>query len=144
MYIEIDGWKNKLLFSASHIILKHKKCSQIHGHTYGIRVKIYGRLKNDMIVDFLDLKKILKDIIKKYDHRVILPKKNIIVKNDMVIFDKYSFPNEDVIILKYNNITAENLALELHKELTEKLKSYSNISKIELCVDEGYGQGVWV
>lgn len=51
-------------------------CSNLHGHTYKLEVTVTGRRIKDeenpkcgMIIDFKDLKKIVKDtVIDKYDH----------------------------------------------------------------------------
>ncbi|MEM0334440.1 MAG: 6-pyruvoyl tetrahydropterin synthase family protein, partial [Thermoplasmata archaeon] len=77
MKIEIDGWKFNLRFSASHFIPFHGKCSRLHGHDYGIKLVLEGDLdENYMLMDFIELKKAIREIIEKIDHHVLLPKKS--------------------------------------------------------------------
>lgn len=49
------------------------KCKEMHGHTYRLRVWIEG--KPDPVIgwvmDFADLKKIIKPVIEKIDHTVL-------------------------------------------------------------------------
>lgn len=59
-------------FDAAHFLTKyHGKCENLHGHTYRLRVTVRGEIQEDgMVVDFLELKKIVKEkILDKFDHR---------------------------------------------------------------------------
>jgi len=59
-------------FDSSHSLSWHKgKCKNLHGHTYKLEVSIKGELnENGIVMDFSDLKKIVKKIIlEKYDHQ---------------------------------------------------------------------------
>jgi len=153
MYIEIDGWKIGLTFSSAHLIPGHSKCSRMHGHQYGIKVKIHGNEVKGMIVDFHYLKDILRNFREMIDHRLILPipgKSDFIhveVKEETayVSFDnkKYSLPVGDCIFLPIQVPTAENLSAYLAEVLAKEMKKFENINKVEACIDEGAGQGVW-
>jgi 6-pyruvoyltetrahydropterin/6-carboxytetrahydropterin synthase len=46
------------------------KCENLHGHTYKLEVSVVGRINNeDMVIDFIDLKNIVKENILKFlDH----------------------------------------------------------------------------
>ncbi|WP_041277452.1 6-pyruvoyl trahydropterin synthase family protein [Desulfotalea psychrophila] len=46
------------------------KCSQLHGHTYCLRITITGKVQpNGMVLNFTDLKQIVEEkIIARYDH----------------------------------------------------------------------------
>ncbi|ADC65591.1 6-pyruvoyl tetrahydropterin synthase and hypothetical protein [Ferroglobus placidus DSM 10642] len=60
------------VFSAAHYIPEHWKCGKIHGHNFKVEVEIEGEVKeNGMVMDFLDLKKELKEVLKEFDHRII-------------------------------------------------------------------------
>lgn len=59
-------------FDSAHFLTKyHGKCEYLHGHTYKLRVTVEGDVAdNGLVIDFLILKKIVKDrIIDKFDHR---------------------------------------------------------------------------
>lgn len=58
-------------------------CRNIHGHSYKMVLEIEGKVqKNGMIIDFYDLGKIVKPIIKNYDHAFMCYFKDM----DMLLF----------------------------------------------------------
>lgn len=68
-------------FETAHALWGYDgKCSNIHGHSYKLTVSISGPLiqddtavKNGMIIDFSDLKKIVKsNIIEHFDHALLV------------------------------------------------------------------------
>jgi len=54
---------------AAHYLPGHEKCGRLHGHTYQIDVTIEGDHKGGMVLDFADLKKVVREVLAKYDHR---------------------------------------------------------------------------
>jgi 6-pyruvoyltetrahydropterin/6-carboxytetrahydropterin synthase len=148
--LEIDGWKINIRFSSSHLLIGHKKCRLLHGHTYAIHSHVYGE-KDDkgFIVDFSLLKSILREIAEKLDHRILIPNKN----QNVTVSDKeirinvdgknYVFPREDCILLPLKSTTAENLAEYILDKLLKKIDLPKNVKKIDIGVDEDFGQGAW-
>jgi 6-pyruvoyltetrahydropterin/6-carboxytetrahydropterin synthase len=65
----------KFEFEAAHYLEPEEifgKCSNMHGHTYKMEVSVTGELKNGMVINFTDLKRIVKDnIIDKCDHSIL-------------------------------------------------------------------------
>jgi len=62
----------EVYFDAAHSLPKYKgKCERFHGHTYKLEVTVEGNLgKEGMVIDFNELKKIVKEkILKELDHR---------------------------------------------------------------------------
>ncbi len=53
----------------AHYLPGHTKCGTLHGHTYRVEVTVEGENKTGMIIDFADLKGILREILGIYDHR---------------------------------------------------------------------------
>lgn len=151
MFLYLDGWKLHLQFSACHFIPYQNKCERLHGHTYAVSLMIHGKLNKDrVLIDFGIVKNAVKKIIREFDHKIILPKKSKIIKikvkeNVEVNFDKkyYSFPISDVLILNTISTSAEDLANYIAEKLLEEL-NFENIEKIEVGLDEGFGQGAWV
>ena len=45
---------------SAHYLVGHDKCSKLHGHTYKIEVTVEGENNDGMVIDFYELKKILK------------------------------------------------------------------------------------
>jgi 6-pyruvoyltetrahydropterin/6-carboxytetrahydropterin synthase len=150
--IELNGWRLGIFFSACHLLFGMNKCSRLHGHTYAIHVKICGAKDElGMVLDFIKVKQALKEIIKNLDHRVLLPKsyvKQEAGKIKIIVNTKeYIFPSEDVVLLELEHVTAENLAAYLLEKFIKELKLESKrktITELELGLDEGWGQGVWV
>jgi 6-pyruvoyltetrahydropterin/6-carboxytetrahydropterin synthase len=64
----------ELEFCAAHILTGHKgKCANLHGHNYRVNVCIDGHELNELglLIDFADLKKIVKEVINQLDHKYI-------------------------------------------------------------------------
>ena len=149
-YISIDGWHAHIRFSAAHFIPEYEKCGRLHGHTYAVHVKITGTIDDSgIILDFSVLKSKLHDIINILDHKIIIPNKNKMLSiskdNTSITLSShgktYMFPIEDCVLLPIHSSSAENLSLYILNSLIKELGPPSNISSIEIGVDEGYGQG---
>jgi 6-pyruvoyltetrahydropterin/6-carboxytetrahydropterin synthase len=152
-YITIDGWKSNIRFSSAHIIPEYEKCGRLHGHSYAVHIKIVGEPDNKgIIVDFTLLKRTLKEIADKLDHKILIPEKNNIAKIEkqresvkIVSLNKeYVFPIEDCIFLPISSTSAENLAEYVLDLFLKKIKLPKKVKSIEIGVDEGYGQGAKV
>jgi 6-pyruvoyltetrahydropterin/6-carboxytetrahydropterin synthase len=64
----------ELEFCAAHILTGHKgKCANLHGHNYKVDVCLQGHKLNEigLLIDFADLKKVVKNIINMLDHKYI-------------------------------------------------------------------------
>ena len=149
--LEIDGWKTGIRFSAAHILPKHKRCGVLHGHTYAIHARIFGdKDKQDFVMDFSIVKKYLKNISESLDHKILIPEKNNYFKNQgkeikiEVDDKKYILPKEDCALIPIKNITAENLAEYILKILIDDISFPKNVKKLDIGVDEGFGQGAWI
>lgn len=59
-------------FDAAHYLPEHSTCSKVHGHTYKVEVVIEGEKKEGkMIMDFHDVKAIVRGVIAELDHRLL-------------------------------------------------------------------------
>tara|TARA_B110000881_G_C18517333_1_gene485643 strand:+ start:215 stop:649 length:435 start_codon:yes stop_codon:yes gene_type:complete len=106
-------------------------CKNIHGHSYKLLVTVKGDIKNDsgnakdgMVLDFDILKSIVKpEIIKKYDHSLVLNGNSSHAEIDLSAFEK-------VFFLPYQP-TSENLvadfALKIKSKLPEGIELYKVI-----------------
>ena len=107
-------------------------CANIHGHSYRLWVTVRGDVKKEtthtkdgMVMDFMDLKSIIKPtIIKKYDHSLVLNANSPHANLDLSVFDK-------VYYLQYQP-TSENLVLDFVKTIKEKLPSHVELYKVVL------------
>jgi 6-pyruvoyltetrahydropterin/6-carboxytetrahydropterin synthase len=85
-------------FSSAHFLREYKgKCENLHGHNWKVEAVIGRRelTSQGLVMDFGDLKKILKGILDGLDHTLI---------NELEYF-------------KTNNPTSENLAKYVYGEL---------------------------
>lgn len=61
-------------FSAAHFIRGHTRgCQNLHGHNYRVRVHLSARQLDalGMVLDFQDLKAVMKEILDPFDHHVL-------------------------------------------------------------------------
>ena len=141
--------KGNLSFSAAHFISFAGKCERLHGHNYAVSAALSGKLTDDRYVfDFVECKRLVKQLCDRLDHRVLLPRKSPCLAiaeaggEVEVRFQarRYVFPRQDVLFLDLDNITAERLAEYLALELTSALTRHANITLIEVGVEEAPGQ----
>ena len=87
------------------------------------------------------------------NHHVLIPGKHptlAITKTEdeciVILGDhtRYVFPVEDVVILDLPSITAEWLAKSLLASFVEGFGLPACVTRVELGLEEGPGQGVWV
>lgn len=150
-FLYIDGWRSKIRFSAAHLISDYERCGRLHGHTYAVHMKIYGKpSENGILIDFTVVKQLLNKIVDELDHKILIPGRNPNVSIDeknvlLISLDKhYMFPISDCAILPIETTSAENLSKYILEKIHKQLSEYDNIYEIEIGVDEGYGQGAWV
>jgi len=99
-----------------HRLSKHAGlCKNIHGHNLKLQIQLRcdGLDANDMVIDFGDLKEIVKEILGKYDHTTIF---NITDKANIDFFKDQGYRYE-VISESNQDPTAEVLSEYLYKLL---------------------------
>ena len=107
-------------------------CKNIHGHSYRLWVQIKGQTRNisgdtkdGMVIDFSDLKKIVKEnVVLKYDHSLVLNANSPHSKIDLSAFEKvYYLPFQP---------TSENLVAYFSEIIQEKLPKHIQFVKLIL------------
>ncbi len=109
-------------------------CRNIHGHTYELKVTIAGTPITDeqspklgMVMDFGDLKKIVKEeIINRYDHALVLYEK---MPEALIAELKKNF--ERVIIKPYNP-TSELMLLDFVEMIKRRLPDHVTLKHMFL------------
>lgn len=87
------------------------QCKNIHGHSYKMIVEFEGELdKNEMIVDYYDVEKLINPIIEKLDHAFMVN------KDDKIVIEFLNKINSKKIIVDFQS-TAENICLYLINEV---------------------------
>ncbi|MDR3075453.1 MAG: 6-carboxytetrahydropterin synthase [Candidatus Methanoplasma sp.] len=152
MILEIDGGYSGIRFSSCHFIPMHEKCSRLHGHSYIVRMRLEGETnENGMVMDFVVLKRKLREMIDEMDHKVLLPSASKIVKierrDDSIDViscgKKYTFPAEDVLFLDIETTTAECMARMMTDRIAADVDFPSTVRSISVGVDEERGQTAW-
>ena len=152
MFLEIDGGYSGIRFSACHFIPRHEKCSRLHGHSYIVRLRLEGDIGAEgMIMDFVVLKKKLKEIIEELDHKTLIPTRSEDVRLDVTeesveavsCGKRYVFPRMDVTLLDVPNTTAEEMAKMMTLRLVADVEFPSNVRTVSVGLDEERGQTAW-
>jgi 6-pyruvoyltetrahydropterin/6-carboxytetrahydropterin synthase len=153
MELRVDGWSVGARFSVSHYIPHHEKCGRLHGHTYAVSCVFKGNIaeSGDMMMDFIAVKRALRDLCDELDHHVLVPTDNPhsqVEQTDGEVIvltqgKRYVFPAEDVKLLPIRSTTAERLADWFTDKLLERLDLPATVTHIDLGIEEGQGQGAW-
>ena len=104
-------------FAAGHALRNYKgKCENVHGHNYRIQVVVRGAELDatGMLADFVELKRLLRDICEPMDH---------VFLNDMEPFIKL-------------NPSAENMARYICERLQSEMKQSNPVEVAEVKVWE--------
>jgi 6-pyruvoyltetrahydropterin/6-carboxytetrahydropterin synthase len=152
MILEIDGGYSGIRFSACHFIPRHEKCSRLHGHSYIVRLRLEGEIGEEgMIMDFVVLKKKLREIIDELDHKTLLPTRSADVKLTMdgdsveavSCGKRYVFPRMDVTLLDIPTTTAEEMSKMMAERMVAEIDIPGNVTSLSIGLDEERGQTAW-
>ena len=104
-------------------------CKNIHGHSYKMIVEFEGELdKNQMVIDYYDVEKIINPVIEKLDHSFMV---NI---DDKIVIEFLEKMNSKKVVVGFNS-TAENICNYLLSEI-KKCSLPQNISSVKVRVYE--------
>lgn len=105
------------------------QCKNIHGHSYKMIVEFEGELdKNEMIIDYYDVEKLINPIIEKLDHAFMVN------KDDQIVLEFLNKMNSKKVIVEFQS-TAENICLYLLNEV-KKIQLPGNVNSIKVRVYE--------
>ena len=119
------GIYKEVQIDASHRLLHYKgKCANLHGHRWKVEVWVEGEpdATTNILIDY----NVIKEIIGKYDHQIILNREDPMVP----CIEKFQH-----VITTPGDPTSELLALVIRKDLNEYCKSHgldAEISKIRV------------
>lgn len=122
-------------FEMAHALWEYDGlCKNVHGHSYKMFVTVIGKpitdqkdVKKGMVIDFGDLKRIVKPmIVDKFDHSVVLNKKAPVdyLKNLSPMFDR-------IHLLDYQP-TCENMVIDFAMQIKEKLPENVDLYSVKL------------
>jgi 6-pyruvoyltetrahydropterin/6-carboxytetrahydropterin synthase len=135
-----------LNFSAAHFLMRHPKCERLHGHNYKVTVELEsGELNGQqMIVDFMEVRNVAREICQKMDHHILIPTKAEEIeikemgKEMEVVANKrrYVFPKGDALLLPIEATTVEKISEYIYRQLKQSsLKDF----KFKVSVEEAEG-----
>jgi len=125
-------------FETGHALYGYDgKCRNVHGHSYKLSVTVIGtpitdnnNVKWGMVIDFGDLKKIVKeDIVDVFDHATVFNKNTPHVELAKELIDR----GHNVILADYQP-TSENMVIDFAAKIKSRLPE--NISLFSLKLQE--------
>jgi len=120
-------------FEAAHALDCHDgKCSNIHGHSYKLHVTVLGEpnhekgsSKDGMVIDFSDIKSIVKSmVVGPFDHALVLEKDSPYLNEDLRKRQK--------LILYDIQPTAENMIIDMVGRIQSKMPSNIQLHSVKL------------
>jgi 6-pyruvoyltetrahydropterin/6-carboxytetrahydropterin synthase len=144
--------KDYLTFCSGHFIFfDDDKCERLHGHNYRVAAELEGPIDEvGLVFDFIVLKRILREIVNRLDHRMLIPLRSRqleIASDERAVRLKYKdkewvFPAGDCVLLPIANTTAEFLARWIAGRVREAVaaegRPFAGTIRIE--VEESPGQ----
>lgn len=112
-------------FETGHALYGYDgKCKNVHGHSYKLSVTVIGTPNSDssnvkygMVIDFGDLKKIVKEeIVDKFDHATVFNKNTPHIE----LANELKSRGHHVILVDYQP-TSENMVIDFSKKIQSRL-----------------------
>ncbi len=115
------------VFDAAHVLTNHSgQCKNLHGHTYRLIVEVEQiDERNDMIIDFKDLKSVIYAVIvDRFDHAFIYNEQSVSESDIAAVIARHNMKS---VGLPFRS-TAENLAYYFF----EQLREHVNVRSVRL------------
>lgn len=144
-------YREDLNFSAGHISTYGGLMEGQHGHNYQISISFTGTLDADLlVVDFRTVKKVLRGIITRLNHRTLVPARHSRLTIESLDgstrislgSEKIEMPTSNLVLLDLPNVTSEMLALYFFTEVTRLMPvdELERIDEITVEIIESPGQ----
>jgi 6-pyruvoyltetrahydropterin/6-carboxytetrahydropterin synthase len=126
----------KFDFETGHALYGYDgKCKNIHGHSYKLFVTVQGtpitdttHVKYGMVIDFTDLKKIVKEeIVDKFDHATVFNKNTPHLELATLLNER----DHDVILVDYQP-TTEMMVIDFAEKISKRLPENISLFSIKL------------
>ncbi|EZH75033.1 6-pyruvoyl tetrahydropterin synthase [Aquimarina atlantica] len=123
-------------FETGHALYGYDgKCRNVHGHSYKLSVTVIGtpitdtsHVKLGMVIDFGDLKKIVKeDIEDVFDHATVFNKNTPHIE----LAKELEKRGHNVILVDYQP-TSENMVIDFAKKITSRLPEGITLFSLKL------------
>ena len=123
-------------FETGHALFGYDgKCKNVHGHSYKLSVTVIGHpitdtsnVKYGMVIDFGDLKKIVKEqIVDVFDHATVFNKNTPHIE----LAHELKSRGHDVILVDYQP-TSENMVIDFAEKIKRRLPQNINLFSLKL------------
>ena len=123
-------------FETGHALYGYDgKCKNIHGHSYQLFVTVIGKpisnsehVKFGMVIDFSDLKKIVKEeIVDLFDHATVFNKNTPHLELAKILSDR----GHDVILVDYQP-TSEMMVIDFAEKIKKRLPNTIQLHALKL------------
>lgn len=139
-----------LAFDYAHILPLVEKCSVLHGHTSTVMVEIIGSMKNNLVVDFGEAKRIIKDTLNIIDHKFFINKKYLQKEDDSHYYVEFQGPRgyfnlqlpKMTTYMMSGEATVENLSTEIIGLLAPRMPP--NVEALGVYIYEGVNKGAHI
>lgn len=139
-----------LAFDYAHILPLVEKCSILHGHTSNVIVEVIGEMNNNLVIDFGEAKRIIKDALNNIDHKFFINKKYLQKEDNDHYYVAFKGPKgyfnlqlpKMTTFLLPGEATVETLSTEIIKLLAPKMPP--NVEALGVYVYEGVNKGAHI
>jgi 6-pyruvoyltetrahydropterin/6-carboxytetrahydropterin synthase len=139
-----------LAFDYAHILPLVEKCSVLHGHTSTVMVEIIGSMKNNLVVDFGEAKRIIKETINTIDHKFFINQKYLQKEDDLHYYVAFEGPRgyfslqlpKSTTYMLSGEATVENLSSEIIRLLAPRMPK--NVQALGVYIYEGVNKGAHI
>lgn len=123
-------------FETGHALYGYDgKCRNLHGHSYKLSVTVKGvpisepnHVKQGMVIDFGDLKKIvMEEIVNVFDHATVFNKNTPHIE----LANELSKRNHQVILVEYQP-TSENMLVDFANRIKSRLPQNVQLFSLRL------------
>jgi 6-pyruvoyltetrahydropterin/6-carboxytetrahydropterin synthase len=139
-----------LAFDYAHILPLVEKCSVLHGHTSTVMVEIIGSMKDNLVIDFGQAKRIIKNTLSAIDHKFFINKKYLQREDDIHYYVAFEGPKgyfslqlpKSTTYMLSGEATVESLSAELIKLLAPRMPQ--NVDALGVYIYEGISKGAHI
>ncbi len=139
-----------LAFDYAHILPLVEKCSILHGHTSTVMVEIIGKMVNNLVIDFSEAKRLVKDALSILDHKFFINEKYMQREDNIHYFVSFEGPGglfnlqvpKSTTFLLPGEATVENLSSIIIDLLASKMPP--NVEALGVYIYEGVNKGAHI